>query len=75
MANRWNLSFNVPKYHSSYLQFYEEFFKHQKNPGLVVDRILELLDDVWLHYTSYHLYLSLNFINENCTRLLTDLMS
>ena len=76
MATRWNSWFNVTKYHSSFVQFYEGFFKQEKSHGLAADRILELIDDGQLHDASYHnLRLNLHFINENCNHLITVLTS
>ena len=45
VATRWNSWFNVAKYHSSFIQFYEGFFKQEKSLGFAVDRILKLVDD------------------------------
>ena len=74
MATRWNSWFNVAEYHSSFLQFYEGFFKQEKTYSLAVDRILELVGDNQLHHISYHNFqLNLHFINENCTCLIIGL--
>jgi len=76
VATRWNSWFNAAKYHSSFVQFYEGFFKQEKGHGLAVDRILELVDDGRLHHASYHnLHLNLPFIKENCIHLITVLTS
>ena len=76
VAARWNSWFNAAKYHSSFVQFYEGFFKPEKSHSLTVDRILDLVDDGLLHYGSYdNLCLNLHFINENCTDLIMVLTS
>ena len=76
VATRQDFWCNAARYHSSFVQFYERFFKQEKNYGLVVDRILELENNGWLRHAAYHnLCLNLHFINENCTHLLTVLTS
>ena len=76
MATRWDSWFNVAKYHSSFGEFYERFFKQVKNHGLVVNWIQELIGDDWQHHASYHnLHLNLHFKNKNCTCLITALTS
>ena len=74
VVSRWNSLINEAKYHPSFVQFYEGFFKQEKSHGFAVDRIFELVDDGQLHHASYHnLHLNLHFINENCTHLITVL--
>ena len=76
VATRWNSWFNAGRYHSSFIQFYEGFFKQEKSHGLAVDRILELEDSGRLHHASFlNLCLKLYFITENCTRLIKALTS
>ena len=76
VATRWNSWFNAARYHSSFIQLYEGFFKQEKSDGLTVYRILELVDGGRLHHASFlNLHLNLYFINENCTRLIKSLTS
>ena len=76
VATRWNSWFNAVRYHSSFIQFYEGFFKQEKNHGLAVHRILKLVDGGRLHHASFlNLHLNLYFTTENCTRLIKALTS
>ena len=76
VATRWNSWFNAARYHSSFIHFYEGFFKQEKSHGLAVDRILELVDGGQLHHASFlNLHLNLCFIIENCTHLIKALTS
>ena len=76
IATRWNSWFNAAKYYSSFAQFCEGFFKLEKSHGIAVDKILELVDDDRLNHVPYHnLRLNLHFIIENCTCLITVLIS
>ena len=76
VATRWNSWFNVARYHSSFIQFYEGFFKQEKSHSLAVDRILVLVDGGQLHHASFlNLRLNLYFITENCTCLIKALTS
>ena len=60
----------MAKYHLFYVIFYEEFFNQEKGHSFAEDRILELVDDGWLHNVPY---LNLYIINENHTCLITAL--
>ena len=74
VVTRWNSWFNAARYHSSFIQFYEGFFKQEKSHDLAVDRILELVDGGQLHHVSFlNLRLNLYFITGNCTRLIKAL--
>ena len=76
MATRLNSWFNAARYHLSFIQFYEGFFKKEKSHGLAEDRILELVDSGRLHHAAFlNLHLNLYFITENCTCLIKVLTS
>ena len=76
VANRWNSWFNAARYHSSFIQFYEGFFKQERSHGLAVDIILKLVDGGRLDHASFlNLRLNLYFITENCTHLMKALTS
>ena len=69
-STRWNTWFRAVIYHAVHIHMYNGFFKVEASKGMAVETILELTN----HKTIYpEILLQVNFIAENCQRLITSL--
>ena len=61
VSTRWNSWFNAAVFHATRIYFYEGFYKAEKNHGMAVERITELVT----HKTIYpEILLQLNFLRK-----------